>query len=158
MAPSPRSKKMLATSEEELATILREADRIRSGDNPATVTAERAGEGPANHAGEPEGDAVPRTAAPSIHQLAELACLLCDWPCVRAFGATGQLVEPFRTEARKAWADVFTQYLPSIVAKAGPFGVLFSIYAMHAAGLYLAWQTTVPVSASSANEAPASQP
>lgn len=150
---------MLATSKEDLEKVLQEAEQIKAGENPATVTAEDAGSGPATSAGEPEGTAVAPAAvpSPSLDQLAELACLLCDWPFVRGFGASAQLPEPFRSEARKAWAEVLEKYLPSVIAKAGPFGVLLSVYSMHGAGLYLACQINAPVSASSGKEAPANQ-
>lgn len=160
MGRSAPSKKMLVKSEDEIAKVLAEAEQIKAGENPATITSEASGSSPATSA-DAQGGAVETPAAapsPSLDQIAELLCLLCDWPFVRAFGAVGQLPEPFRSEARKAWAQVLETYMPAIVAKAGPFAVLVSVYSMHGAGLYLACQINAPVSASSEKEAPVSQP
>ena len=159
MARSARSK-MLIKSEDEIEKVLQEAEQIKAGENPATVTAEHVGEGPATHADGTEGAAVTPAAVPSasFDQLAGLLCLLCDWPFVRMFGAVGQLPEPFRSEAHKAWAEIMETYMPAVVAKAGPFGVLVSLYSMHGAALYFLCQMNASASASSGKEAPANQP
>jgi hypothetical protein len=150
---------MLVKTEDEIEKVLAEAESIKAGIDPAVATAS-VGEGPATHADGTEGEVVTPDASPSasFEQLAGLMCLLCDWPFVRMFGAQGQLPDPFRSEAQKAWAEIMETYLPAVVAKAGPFGVLLSLYSMHGAGLYLSCQMNASASASSAKEAPANQP
>ena len=152
---------MLATSKEEVEKVLLEAEQIKAGENPATVTAqESVASGPAtgpDRQGE-TGAAPAPVPSPSMEQLAELACLLCDWPFVRAFGQTAQLSEPFRGQARQAWIEVLEKYLPAIIEKSGPFGVLFSIYSLHGAGLYLSCQINAPAAPSSGSEAAAKAP
>jgi hypothetical protein len=144
----------------DVQTILHEAEQIRAGVDPATVSADTASPTPASSAGSGEEGAASSDVAPSqsFEQLADLACLLCDWPFVRAFGPSAQLAEPFRTEAQKAWLAVMEKYLPAVVGQTGPLGVLASIYLMHGAGLYLAWQIHAPVAGSSEKEVPANQP
>lgn len=153
---------MIVTTPAEVEKVLQEAEQIKAGDNPATVTAEpeHAGDGPATGASEAAGTGTAPAPAPSAsaEQLAELLCLLCDWPFVRAFGMAGQLAEPFRSEARIAWGEVLTTYLPSVISKAGPFGVLASLYCMHGAGLYVSCRMNAQPSESSAKEVPANQP
>lgn len=157
---SSRLRNMKNKNDHDVETVLQEAEQIRAGKNPASVSADTAPAIPASSAGGGEEgaastDAVP---SPSFEQMAELACILCDWPMVRAFGETGQLPEPFRTEARKAWLDVCEKYLPKVVGQAGPFGVLLSIYGMHSAGVILAWRMRASVAESSGKEAQASPP
>ena len=151
--------KMLIKNEEEIEAVLAEAESIKAGIDPAVATAS-VGEGPATRAdGTEEGALTPGApSSASFHELAGLMCLLCDWPFVRMFGAQGQLSEPFRAQAQQAWAEILETYLPDVVAKAGPFGVLLSLYSMHGAGLYLSCQMNASASASSAKEAPANQP
>jgi len=151
---------MLVKSPDEIEQVLREAEHIKAGENPATVTTETAEAGPATSAGAQDGAAVTPAAAPSpsFDQLAGLAVMLCDWPFVRMFGAQGQLPDPFRIEAQKAWAEILEKYLPAAVAKTGPFGVLLSLYSMHGAGLYLQWQMSAVASESSENAAQGNQP
>lgn len=154
---------MLIEKNGDLEQVLKEAEQIKAGQNPATVTQrnEYADTVPASSAGAQEDAEAAITAAapsPSFEAIADLLCLLCDWPFVRAFGASAQLPEPFRSEARKAWGEVLEKYMPAVVAQAGPFGVLCSIYSIHGGGLYLQWRMTASVSPSSAKEAPANQP
>ena len=148
---------MLARSKEEIEQVLDEAERIRAGEDPATATTAEASPAPASGHGTQNGDAGTHPpASPSFDQLADLAVLLCDWPFIRYAGPDAALPEPFRAEARRAWAEVLARYLPAMAAQSGPFGVLASIYVMHAAGLYVTWQMQSQSSASSASAAPAS--
>jgi hypothetical protein len=152
---------MKNSSEQDVETVLREAEQIRAGENPATVSADTASPIPASSAGGGGEEGTVATGAapsPSFEQLADLACLLCDWPFVRSFGPSAQLAEPFRTEAKKAWLAVMEKYLPAVMGQGGPLGVLLTIYGMHGAGLYLAWQINAPVAASSAKEAQGNPP
>ena len=150
---------MLASSKDDLEKILSEAEQIKAGVDPATATGETAEPSPATSGGGQEGAAgQPAAPSPSFEQLAELACMLCDWPFVRAFGAVGQLPEPFRTEARNAWAAAAEKYLPKMLENAGPFTILASIYFTHGGALFLSWRMNAPAAPSSGKEAPANQP
>lgn len=152
---------MLATSKEDVERVLTEAEQIRRGVDPAATSASGASADPAD-GGAPgagaDGSSPSAPATPGTAELANLALILCDLPFVKIVGAGGQLQEPFRSEAHKAWMQVIDLYLPRLISESGPVGALLSIYAMHTAGLYLAWQIRAASPGSSASAAQESQP
>lgn len=116
----------MSDTDKTIEQVLAEAERIRAGDKQAAPPEPPTSGGAAS---EGEGGSSPSPLS-DFSTLANLCVVIGDVACTRFFGSVGQLQEPLRTEAVKAWAAVIAQYAP-LIGQAGPWGALLSVYGVH---------------------------
>lgn len=150
---------VLLTSKADVDRTIAEAEAIRAGKTPETAAQEAGPQPPTGDGTDPaaSGEVPPSSPAPSpadVEPLATLCVVLTDMLFCRIFGPAGQMGEPLRTEAVKAWGTVLITYAP-MIQQAGPWGALAGVYVAHGIGCAVSWQTSASASGSSADADPA---